>query len=373
MYFLIGADFVPTKSNWDLFSNGDVDTLLGKELRELLEGAMFRVFNLEVPLTDEETPIPKCGPNLIAPRNCIKGYRDMKVDIMTLANNHILDQGKQGLRSTFNLLRENRINYFGAGENIEEARKPFYFMFSEKKVGIIGYCQHEFSVAGNNTPGANLFDPIESFEYIQDISNHCDFLIVLYHGGIEHYRYPTPYLQKICRKMIDKGAALIVCQHSHCVGTIEKYGNGTIVYGQGNFLFDHQDNEFWENGVLVKVNEKFKVSYIPVMKKKHTVRMADDMTRRKVLNGISKRSEEILEDGFIENQLKEFAILKVGAYLGMFGGVEPTVFRVLNKLLGNRLRECRVKRKYRKQQRLMIKNYIECEAHREVIISGLEG
>ena len=67
MNSIIGADIVPTNSNIDLFSFGDVQTLLGKELIEIIQNADYRIFNLEVPLTDLEQPIPKCGPNLIAP------------------------------------------------------------------------------------------------------------------------------------------------------------------------------------------------------------------------------------------------------------------------------------------------------------------
>ena len=68
----------------------------------------------------------------------------------------------------------------------------------------------------------------------------CNSII---NGGKEHYRYPSPDLQKICRKFIDKGADLVVCQHSHCIGCEEKYNHGTIVYGQWNFLFDRSNIE----------------------------------------------------------------------------------------------------------------------------------
>ena len=92
MKIVIGADLVPTNSNIDSFESGDRKALLGEELDNLLQNADFRIFNLEVPLTDQEHPIPKCGPNLIAPTKCVAGYKAMRVDLLTLANNHILDQ-----------------------------------------------------------------------------------------------------------------------------------------------------------------------------------------------------------------------------------------------------------------------------------------
>lgn len=104
MNILIGADIVPTSSNIDLFASGDTYTLLGEELNNILQNADYRIFNLEVPLTDREKPIPKCGPNLIAPTKCVTGYKAMHVDLLTLANNHILDQDQQGLESTCKVL-----------------------------------------------------------------------------------------------------------------------------------------------------------------------------------------------------------------------------------------------------------------------------
>ena len=71
--------------------------------------------------------------------------------------------------------------------------------------------------------------------------NKCDYTIVLYHGGKEYYRYPSPNLQRVCRYMIEKGTDLVICQHSHCIGCEENYLSGKIVYGQGNFIFDCDD------------------------------------------------------------------------------------------------------------------------------------
>src|SRR5699024_1436352 len=102
-------------------------------------------------------------------------------------------------------------------------------------------------------PGANPFDPLESFDHIQELKSKCDYVIVLYHGGKERYRYPSPYLQKVCRKFAQKGADLIVCQHSHCIGAYEEFEGSTIIYGQGNFIFNTLNNEFWNTSLLIKV------------------------------------------------------------------------------------------------------------------------
>ena len=158
MKILIGADMVPTESNFSLFSAGDASTLVGEELLRYLQDADYRIFNLEVPLTDILSHIEKYGPALIAPVSTVKGYCALGVDCLTIANNHIMDQGEQGFFSTVNVLKDNGISFVGGGENLSEAQKPFVFTVEDKKFGIYACAEHEFSIAGENTPGANPID-----------------------------------------------------------------------------------------------------------------------------------------------------------------------------------------------------------------------
>ncbi len=372
MKIIIGADLVPTQSNFELFQSGEAASLVGEKLSTLLKEADFRIFNLEVPLVDTETPIDKCGPNLITPSATVNGYKTLNVDLLTLANNHIMDQGKQGLDSTLKVLDENAIFHLGAGTCLNEAKEPFVFEIADKKIGVYACAEHEFSIAGEALAGANPFDPLESFDDVGDLKKRCDYVIVLYHGGKEHYRYPSLYLQKVCRKFVDKGADLIVCQHSHCVGCKEEYAGGTIVYGQGNFLFDRNDNEYWNTSVLVCLNEKFEVEFIPLQKNGNTVRLAEGEDGERILSGLEKRSAEIKQAGFIEESYKNFAQSMITHYLSSVSGARGFFFRAMNKLTGGRWAKSFIKRKYKKATRLAIRNYVECEADRELFLKGLE-
>ena len=200
MNILIGADLVPTKSNMKYFENNNIEKLIDKYLLEKLNRADYRIFNLEVPLVDKETPINKCGPNLIASTKSGLGIKALRTDFLTLANNHILDQGEKGLISTLKVLKDLDISFAGIGNNIEEASKPFIFEIENKKVGIYCCVEHEFSIVSSYSMGANPFDPLESLDHIQNLKKQVDYVIVLYHGGKEHYRYPSPNLQKLVEK-----------------------------------------------------------------------------------------------------------------------------------------------------------------------------
>ena len=374
MSIVIGADIVPLKSNFELFNSGDVLALIGKELFDILKNTDYRVFNLEVPLTDNGKPIDKNGPTLGAPTSTINGYRALGVDLLTVANNHILDQGKEGFFDTLSILDKNDIKYVGGGNNLSFASKSFVREINGKKIGFYACAEHEFSISTDKTCGANPFDPLESFDHVVKLKKECDYVIVLYHGGKEHYRYPSPNLQKICRKFIEKGANLVICQHSHCIGCKEDYQDGTIVYGQGNFIFDRNNKgEYWDTSLLIKLNDDFSIEYIPLVKVDGGVRLAEGENAQEIINNFDKRSKEITIDGFIEKKYSEFANKMIEGYLFSFCGMKRTfMFRVINKLTGYRYSKWLLKKKINKKQLLALKNCIECEAHRELILKGLE-
>ena len=371
MNILIGADLVPTESNAEYFVKGDIRHLFGDELVTVLNYADYRIFNLEVPLTKKASPIPKCGPNLIADTDTVSGYKAAGTDLLTLANNHILDQGTDGLGSTLKTLEDAGISYVGVGNTPIEAARPFIFECDGKKIGVYACAEHEFSLVTDCSAGANPIDLLESPDHVVKLKAQCDYVIVLYHGGKEHYRYPSPDLQKVCRKLVEKGADLVICQHSHCIGCEEKYAGGTIVYGQGNFLFDYSDNECWQTGMLVEIDDDFGISYRPLVKSGNCVRLADEENRQKILEGFYKRSEEIKSPDFVESEYSKFADTFRISYMRALSGKNSFIFRVLNRLTGGWLLRETLRRKYPVVNKYQVINFMDCEAHRELMLRAI--
>ncbi len=278
---------------------------------------------------------------------------------MALANNHILDEGAQGLYSTMRLLDEWKIPYVGAGESLSEAQRPYIIEADGKKIGIYNCAEHEFTIAEENRPGANPFDLLDSPDHITALKAKCDFVVVLYHGGKEHYRYPSPYLQRVCRKIADKGADLVVCQHSHCIGCMEEYNGSVIVYGQGNFLFDHSESEFWQTSLLVKAffGDELNVSFVPLCKRGNAVRMAVGAEAENILSGFAERSREILQPGRIAKQYREFCMANKDGYLYTMAGREDNLGVSREDFKPN----------YDKDSLLAMINYLTCEPHHELL------
>lgn len=371
MQLLIAGDLVPTESNTDLFNTADMNALLGEELYSILNSADMRIFNLEVPLTDKETPIDKCGPNLIAPISTIKGIKKLNPSLAILANNHIMDQGVHGLNSTREILENNKIPFVGVGDNLREASRGYIIETGKLKIGIYACAEYEFTIATEKVPGANPFDPLNSLDHISDLKAQCDYVIVIYHGGKEHYRYPSPYLQKVCRKMANKGADVIICQHSHCIGAYEKYEGSTIVYGQGNFLFDRSNSEFWKTSILVEINinNGLFVNYIPIIKKGKGVCLATGQVADEIIEQFHLRSKKIENDDFVEERYLKFAKENSLTYIRSFAGFNKWIIRFDRYLLKDTI----AKRKYNKKRLLSIQNFIECEAHRELVLQIIKG
>jgi poly-gamma-glutamate synthesis protein (capsule biosynthesis protein) len=365
---IIGGDLAPTKSNYSFFEEGNINALIDERLLSVLKSADYRIFNLELPLTDIEKPIRKDGPNLMAPISTLKGIKLINPTILSLANNHILDHDEQGLYQTMEQLSKNNINWVGAGKDLDAAAKPFIIERGELKIGIYACAEREFSIAEENKAGANPFDPLESPDHIADLKSQCDFVVVLYHGGKELYRYPSPYLQKVCRKIADKGANLVICQHSHCIGAFEKYHDNVIVYGQGNFLFDMTDNELSQTSLMIKATfgDKMSVDFVPFCKKRRGIEFPESNISEIILKDFNERSQKISLPGFIETEYEKFCIRNGLYYMGTFAGL-GRVPRKVNELLHGII----TRQIFSLKKLNMMQNFIECETHRELVLRYL--
>jgi poly-gamma-glutamate capsule biosynthesis protein CapA/YwtB (metallophosphatase superfamily) len=377
MNIVIGADIVPTHSNETLFVKGRCEDLVGKEILDLLHKQDFCLLNLEVPLVNKASPIFKCGPALLASTDCINGLNGINPFFFCLANNHILDQGKEGLLSTMDTLRSAGVSFCGAGKNIAEARRPCIYEKNGEKLGVYCCAEHEFSIATEASCGANPYDPLESFDDVRKLKESVDYVVVLYHGGHEEYRYPSPELQRRCRKFVDSGADLVICQHTHCIGCKEDYLKGCIVYGQGNFLFDLQDNEYWDNSLLVSVSLSSAgntITYVPIEKNGCGVKISDSKVSAKILNSFLQRSEEIKEPGFVQKRYNEFAKSLAIDYLGSISGkrYNSFLFRAANKITKGHLKKSIILKNYNKYSSLSALNSISCESHSELLAEILK-
>lgn len=352
MKLLICGDTKPTSKNQDLFIKNDLKKLVGNELNLLFEQSDLNIFNLECPLTNSNSTIVKEGPHLKANPSCINFF-DSNKNLICLANNHIYDYGTEGFHDTLNALIERNITHIGYVDN-----NKIVSTFQSDKIVVINVCEHEYSYNRKLNEGAFCND---IFYLIKEIQKHKDkYIIIIYHGGKELYPYPTPNLQHLCRNLADFGANLIVCQHSHCLGCFENYKNCTIVYGQGDFLFD-SSNPIRKYGMLISLDlEKRDIKFHFYVKQEDgTIKKEDD---NEIFNDFIKRSELIKDSKFVKKAFDEYCSIHGPAILNSMLHQNK-----INSILNHRLINFFFIKHMPKKKIVSMLSKIQCEPHKESV------
>ena len=162
-------------------------------------------------------------------------------DIVSVANNHILDCGPHGLSQTLAALREHGIRFVGAGDN-GSPRGYEIIECKGLKVGFLAYCENGVSGLPNGVFVNRIDLPIMLVQ-LQALKRQCDVVAVSLHWGIEYVFYPRPQQIELARELIRHGATLVLGHHPHVVQGIEQLDKGLIVYSLGSFQFEPRREE----------------------------------------------------------------------------------------------------------------------------------
>lgn len=364
---IVGGDFAPIGRAEALLSS-DKDNVLLNNLKDLFYGADLVIVNLECPLITCPTPMSGKKTVLSADVSIVRGIKKVGIDIVGLANNHVMDHGENGFASTTNALQDANIEYLGAGKTIKEARQLLIREINSVSVGLIAVAEHEFSIASENLPGANPLDITDFVRNITDYKKQVDHIIVLYHGGKELYPYPSPRQMDTCRFMVEQGASAVICQHSHCPGCYEEYRGGLIVYGQGNLLFDMYPKEMpeiWHQGFLVNLafmkNRPLEFSITPFINRQGDFGViSSGKDCKELADQITDRNEKIKQKGFIDAEWLKLCDQKRYEYLSYMYGYNRTLSYINKKIHFTDLL-------YSRRAYNLILNIIRCETHRELL------
>lgn len=265
----IAGDVVPYGRTKELFASKNTELLFGGIMPEIHK-TDFRIVNLEAPIKyGLPSPIDKAGPNLLATKETAAVIKEAGFDLVTLANNHFFDQGQQGVRDTIDACNNAGLKIVGGGCSIEAAHKVVYHSIYGKTIAIINACEHESSVATPQHGGSNPLDLIDTGNDIIEARQKADYVLVILHGGIEHYQLPTPRIKKWYRHFVTLGADAIINHHQHCISGYEIYKGKPIFYGLGNFNFDkiskYVNGEKWSQGyaIVLKLSNIIEFQTIP--------------------------------------------------------------------------------------------------------------
>ncbi len=156
---------------------------------------------------------------------------------LVLANHHIMDFGREGLKQTLAACDQLRIHTAGAGESLESAERSMIINKEGRTFGVLSRCDPQFGRACIGQGGVAPLTPNITHE-ITSLREKCDFVIVSYHAGSGLSPWPSPTRRHLMRSLIDAGANIVYGHQSHVPQAYEKYNDGHIFYGLGNFLVD---------------------------------------------------------------------------------------------------------------------------------------
>jgi hypothetical protein len=162
------------------------------------------------------------------------------LDLVSLANNHALDYGDEGLDETLSTLQGLRIPVVGAGAFYDEAHQPVVLTANGVRVAFLAYAAARWNGSADvpSTERVAWAVPGEVQAGVRAVRGKADLVVVLLHAGTEYASEPSADQVAVARAAIDAGADLVVGHHPHVTQTVERYGRGLIVYSLGNAIFD---------------------------------------------------------------------------------------------------------------------------------------
>ncbi|MBR5635386.1 MAG: CapA family protein [Pseudobutyrivibrio sp.] len=248
------------------YSAAGVDGVVSPEIKDLMTGATFTMINNEFCFSERGQKAPDKQYTFRVNPSYVSMLNDMGVDIAGLANNHVLDYGKDALTDTFTTLTNAGIEYTGAGNSLEDASK--LIIKTDAKGRTYGFlaASHVIPVGSwnvlNSQPGEFCFyDETDLLNSIAAAKQQVDYLFVMVHWGVEHTTELKDYQPNDGHKFIDAGADAVIGMHSHCLQPVEMYNGKPIFYSLGNFIFNQTIKSGGGGAVEFAIDENDNVTY----------------------------------------------------------------------------------------------------------------
>lgn len=216
---------------------------ISPELIEIMQQAELMCLNNEFTYSTNGSPMSGKAYTFRAHPDLVSVLQEMGVDIVTLANNHVYDYGKQAFLDTLTTLENADIDYFGAGKNLEEAMAPVYYEVDGKTIAFVAASRAEKNImtpqATEDSPGIlRCYDTALFLETIQEADANADFVIAVVHWGTEYSTKLEEAQLTTGKAYLDAGADAIIGGHSHCLQGMEFYNGKPIIYSLGNYWFN---------------------------------------------------------------------------------------------------------------------------------------
>ena len=238
-----------------------------RKISPLLDYFDYVFANLETPITTHTVPLGRKPYLFKLHPKLADMIAQLKIDVVSIANNHIMDFGKEGLRDTIEWLNKHNIKYTGAGFNLNEARTPAIFTHNDIEIVFLAYNERptRYFDATETLSGAAPLNLKIIKEDIKKYKHKSSIVLVSLHWGREHTLYPTKRQTAIAKQIIDAGADGIIGHHPHWPQGIQIYKGAPIVYSLGNFLNGYYNVVEQDNIFVVLNYRKSKITSLDII------------------------------------------------------------------------------------------------------------
>ena len=278
------------------------------ELLEEMKKVDIMVLNNEFPYSDRGTPIPEKQFTFRAKPATVSYLGDMGVDLVSLANNHAYDYGEDAFLDTMDILRTAGIAYMGAGRNLQEARRPVYYIINNMKIAFVAATQIERldnpDTKGATETSAGVFRSWNGdnlLETVREADANSDFVIAFLHWGTENSETIDWAQEKQASEVVSAGADLIIGAHPHCLQQISMVNGVPVVYSLGNFWFNSKTVDTGMIKVILNENGLQSLQFVPCLQSGCTTSLVQGEDKNRILNHLRELSVgvRIDDEGYI--------------------------------------------------------------------------
>jgi poly-gamma-glutamate synthesis protein (capsule biosynthesis protein) len=256
---VFGGDFAPVDAAMSIIRQaGYRYPYLGTDA--LIRGADIAFLNLEAPVTESTLPVGfwKKYMYRVEPA-AAETWRWLGLDIVSIANNHVLDYRQKGLLDTLAALDQAGIEHVGAGRDAAAARRPVVFEIGETRIGFLGYlenqasfCLYEGLFASQHGPGCAKLTRQDVAEDVRRLRAQVDVLIVSVHWG-ENYSGITAGQREYARVLLDLGVDAVIGHHPHNEQAMLVRGRSIVFYSLGNYAWGAPGHDDLRIGLLARL------------------------------------------------------------------------------------------------------------------------
>lgn len=294
-----------------LANGGDISAGVDPALINEMRSVDIMVLNNEFPYSDRGEPTPEKKFTFRARPQTVSYLGDMGVDLVSLANNHAYDFGENAFFDTMETLEGAGIAYMGAGRNLEEARRPVYYIINNIKIAFVAATQIERldnpDTRGATESSAGVFrcwNGDNLLETVREAKENSDFVIVFLHWGTENVETIDWAQEKQAPEVVEAGADLVIGAHPHCLQQISMVNGVPVVYSLGNFWFNSKTVDTGMVRVTLNENGLQSLQFVPCLQSGCRTSLVQGEEKSRILNYMRSLSGgiQIDDEGYVIRQ-----------------------------------------------------------------------